>query len=64
MPAQPGFPRMEAKCGSLEGKPGVPDDVLGEQLPGASTKLGKDPNWKKAGCTTVAAPEGAKPAAH
>ncbi len=41
MKAQPGFPTMQDKCGVLKGKPGVPTDVLGEDLPGGSTKYGK-----------------------
>jgi hypothetical protein len=52
MKAQPGFPTMENKCGTLKGKPGVPTDVLGEELPGGSTKYGKHATFKnvKPGC--------------
>ena len=46
MPNQPGFPTMKDQCGKFEGKPGVPADVLGEDLPGGSTKIGKHATFK------------------
>ena len=59
MTGQPGFPKMESKCATLPGKPGVPVDVLGADVPGGSTKLGKSVFWKQAGCETGPAPAAA-----
>jgi len=41
MKPEPGFPKLEDKCGVVKGKPGVPTDVLGADLPGGSTMYGK-----------------------
>jgi hypothetical protein len=46
MAANPGRPTQEDKCGVVKGKPGVPADVLGEDLPGGSTKVGKHVRFK------------------
>ena len=46
MKGQPGFPEMKDECGKFEGKPGVPVDALGEDLPGGSTKIGKHVRFK------------------
>ena len=53
MAAQPGFPTMESKCGTIAGLQGVPTDVLGAQLPGGSTEYGKHVLFKHLppGCT-------------
>ena len=45
-----GRPTQEAKCGVVKGKPGVPADQLGADLPGGSTKYGKHVRFKDAGC--------------
>lgn len=58
MAAQPGFPMLKAECGTVAGKPGVPTDVLGADLPGGSTMYGKSINWKHAGCEAGAAKAG------
>ena len=41
MKPEPSFPLMKSECATLPGKPGVPTDVLGENLPGGSTKYGQ-----------------------
>jgi len=41
MKAEPSFPQMVSKCATLPGTPGVPTELLGEDLPGGSTKYGK-----------------------
>ena len=41
MSPQPGFVEQENKCGVVKGKPGVPADVLGADLPGGSTLYAK-----------------------
>ncbi|HLG44064.1 MAG TPA: hypothetical protein VI337_03525 [Nitrospirales bacterium] len=46
MAANPGRPTQESKCGVVKGKPGVPTDVLGEDVPGGSTKYGKHVRFK------------------
>ncbi len=46
MKPQPGFVPQENKCGVVKGKPGVPTDVLGADLPGGSTKYGKHVRFK------------------
>ena len=53
MTAQPGFPAMDSKCGTIAGLPGVPTDVLGEDVPGGSLKYGKHVLFKhlQPGCT-------------
>jgi hypothetical protein len=43
MKGQPGFPEMKAECG--KGTP-VPADVLGADMPGGSTKVGKHVRFK------------------
>ena len=43
MKGQPGFPEMRAECG--KGTP-VPADVLGGDMAGGSTKIGKHPRFK------------------
>jgi len=64
MQAQPGFPHMESKCASIEGKPGVPSDVLGADLAGGSTVHSMNVTFKRipVGCTG-SAPK-TPPAAH
>lgn len=44
----PGRPTQKAECGKagLGGRPGVPTDVFGEDLPGGSTKYGKHARFK------------------
>jgi hypothetical protein len=44
MKGQPGFPEMKAECGKM-GTP-VPADVLGADMPGGSTKVGKHVRFK------------------
>jgi len=62
MKGQPGFAEMKNACGTLPGKPGVPADVLGEDLPGGSTKYWKHVRFKNyKGCE--AGPEAPAPAA-
>src|SRR5712692_4872425 len=53
MTAQPGFPKMESKCG--KGTP-VPVDVLGEDQAGGSLKYGKHATFKNIppGCVAEA----------
>ena len=46
MAANPGRPTQEAKCGVVKGKPGVPKDVFGADLPGGSTMYGKHVRFK------------------
>jgi hypothetical protein len=46
MAANPGRPTQEAKCGVVKGKPGVPADQLGADLPGGSTRYGKHVRFK------------------
>lgn len=46
MKPQPGWVAQEDKCGVVKGKPGVPTDVLGADLPGGSTKYGKHVRFK------------------
>jgi len=48
MAPHPGRPTQESKCGAagLGGRPGVPTDVFGEDLPGGSTKYGKHARFK------------------
>ena len=46
MAPNPGRPTQESKCGVIKGKPGVPTDVLGADLPGGSTKYGKHIRFK------------------
>ena len=41
-----GRPTQESKCGVVKGKPGVPADVLGSDLPGGSTMYGKHVRFK------------------
>jgi hypothetical protein len=65
MQAQPGFPQMKSECGKMG--TGVPADLLGEELPGGSTKYGKHATFKnvKPGCEAgppaAAAPAPAAP---
>ena len=44
MKGQPGFPEMKAECGKIA--PPVPADVLGADMPGGSTKVGKHVRFK------------------
>jgi len=44
MKGQPGFPEMKAECGKQA--PPVPADVLGADMPGGSTKIGKHVRFK------------------
>jgi len=46
MAANPGRPTQESKCGVVKGKPGVPADVFGADLPGGSTMYGKHVRFK------------------
>jgi hypothetical protein len=46
MKAHPGRPTQEDKCGVVKGKPGVPTDVFGADLPGGSTMYGKHVRFK------------------
>lgn len=46
MKPNPGRPTQEDKCGVVKGKPGVPADVLGSDLPGGSTRYGKHVRFK------------------
>jgi hypothetical protein len=46
MKPNPGRPTQENKCGVFKGKPGVPTDVLGADLPGGSTRYGKHVRFK------------------
>ncbi len=46
MAPHPGRPTQEAKCGVVKGKPGVPTDVFGADLPGGSTRYGKHVRFK------------------
>jgi len=46
MKPQPGWVAQEDKCGVIKGKPGVPTDVLGSDLPGGSTLYGKHVRFK------------------
>lgn len=67
MAPNPGRPTQESKCGTVKGKPGVPKDVLGEDLPGGSTKYGKHIRFKDhvgcvAGPPADPAPAAAAPA--
>jgi hypothetical protein len=64
MSAQANFPKLEPKCGTFEGKPGVPSDLLGADLPGGSTMQNKHVTFKRipVGCTG-SAPK-TPPAAH
>ena len=41
-----GRPTQESKCGVVKGKPGVPKDVFGADLPGGSTMYGKHVRFK------------------
>lgn len=41
MKAQANFPQLKDACGVVKGKPGVPTDVFGADLPGGSTRYGK-----------------------
>jgi hypothetical protein len=61
MKAEANFPEMKAACGTFPGKPGVPIEVLGEDLPGGSTLHSKNVLFKHlpVGCTG----EAPKPAA-
>jgi hypothetical protein len=63
MPANPGRPTQEDKCGVFKGKTGVPTALLGEDLPGGSTKIGKHVRFKDhVGCVD-GAPADPAPAA-
>ncbi len=66
MPAQPNFPKLEAKCGVIKGKPGVPTDVLGADLPGGSTMQSKHVTFKRipVGCVAGPPDDAAKAPAH
>jgi hypothetical protein len=46
MAPHPGRPTQESKCGVFKGKPGVPTDVFGADLPGGSTRYGKHVRFK------------------
>jgi hypothetical protein len=48
MGENPGRPTQKAECGKagLGGRPGVPTEVFGEDLPGGSTKYGKHARFK------------------
>jgi hypothetical protein len=61
MKGEPGFPLMESKCGVVKGKPGVPSDVLGADLPGGSTIDSKNVTFKRlpVGCVAGAPADGA-----
>ncbi|TAL11670.1 MAG: hypothetical protein EPO02_04030 [Nitrospirae bacterium] len=51
MKGQSAFPELKDACGVVKGKPGVPTDVLGADLPGGSTKYGKHVVFKdRVGC--------------
>lgn len=51
MKPHPGRPTQENKCGVIKGKPGVPTDVFGADLPGGSTMYGKHVRFKdQVGC--------------
>nr|MBI3611596.1 hypothetical protein [Nitrospirota bacterium] len=51
MKPQAGWVAQEDKCGVVKGKPGVPADVLGADLPGGSTMYGKHVRFKNhVGC--------------
>lgn len=60
MSGQTGFPKMESKCATIEGKPGVPTELLGADLPGGSTIHSKNVTFKRipVGCTGEAAKGG------
>ena len=67
MKGQANFPHLKPECATLAGKPGVPSDLLGADLPGGSTIHSKNVTFKKlpVGCETGEAPKDApKPAAH
>ena len=66
MKPEPGFPEMLSKCATLPGKPGVPSDLLGADLPGGSTIHSKNVTFKRlpVGCEAGPAVDAPKPAAH
>ncbi len=65
MAAQSNFPKLKDECGVVKGKPGVPTDVLGADLPGGSTKYGKHVVFKNhVGCVAGPPDDAPKAPAH
>ena len=65
MKAQANFPQLKDECGVVKGKPGVPTDVLGADLPGGSTKYGKHVVFKNhVGCVAGPPDDAPKAPAH
>jgi len=61
---QAGFPEQDPKCGVVKGKPGVPADLLGADLPGGSTIHSKNVTFKHLALGCAAGPPADAPAAH
>lgn len=58
-----GRPTQESKCGVVKGKPGVPTDVFGADLPGGSTMYGKHVRFKDHNGCVAGPPADPAPAA-
>jgi len=63
MKGQPGFPHLNPVCAVVAGKPGVPSDVLGADLPGGSTIHSKNVTFKRIPVGCEAGAPAAAPAA-